>query len=420
MHTITFNYKHGIKNIHSIIILLISFTIANAQNGVGVNTTTPKSNFEVYGSFGQKVTTVSSNTTLDETYSLVICNNGASAISITLPDATACLGRIYTIKRNATSTANVTIAGTIDGITNLVLKFTNDAATLFSNGTNWSTKNSYMPQSSWNLAGNTATDPANDFIGTTDAQPFILKTSGVERLRVLSGGNIGIGVTAPTAYLHLMAGSTAAGTAPLKFTTQAAGLTAVEQGTMELIGNSLQFTQLLKRRGVAMTQSVRTSDYTLAASSGSTESAAIETAQHGANYLEIGKMEEIVLRGTVSQRSNANAKLTLRVRIGPPGSEATVQTVSTNATSLISANTPFELRVSATCRTIGATGTVQFNTIFWVDNILNTFDNAVLALNINTTVANNIIVTAQWGTDNDVANTITVNQARVLCIEPNR
>jgi trimeric autotransporter adhesin len=56
-------------------------------------------------------------------------------------------------------------------------------------------------------------------------------------------GNIGIGVVAPQAYLHIKAGATAAGTAPLKFTsTSAALLTTVEVGAMEYNGTSLFFT----------------------------------------------------------------------------------------------------------------------------------------------------------------------------------
>lgn len=58
------------------------------------------------------------------------------------------------------------------------------------------------------------------------------------------------------AQITLPAGTTTAGSAPLKLTTQTAGLTSVEQGAMELVGNSLQFTQLLKRRGVMMSQAV--------------------------------------------------------------------------------------------------------------------------------------------------------------------
>ena len=110
----------------------------------------------------------------------------------------------------------------------------------------------------------------------------------------------------------MMPGTTTANTAPLKFTTQAAGLTVVEQGAMELIGNSLQFTQLANRRGVAMTQGVVLAD--VSANNTVTETADLVTAEHGANYLEAGKCEVITLIGTLSQRSGASAQLKFRIK----------------------------------------------------------------------------------------------------------
>lgn len=116
---------------------LLLVPIVQAQNGVGINTTTPKSDFEVNGSFGQKVTTVTTSTTLDATHNVVVCNNGATAIDITLPAVAAITGRIYTIKRDASSTANVRIVGTIDGATNRNLHAAGEFVTLISNGTEW-------------------------------------------------------------------------------------------------------------------------------------------------------------------------------------------------------------------------------------------------------------------------------------------
>ena len=50
----------------------------------------------------------------------------------------------------------------------------------------------------WSLLGNAATNPLNDFIGTSDAQDFVFRTNNVERARILSGGNFGIGTNNPT------------------------------------------------------------------------------------------------------------------------------------------------------------------------------------------------------------------------------
>lgn len=199
--------------------------------------------------------------------------------------------------------------------------------------------------------------------------------------------------------------------APFKLTSQAAGLTSVEQGAVELVGNSLQFTQLLKRRGVAMSQSVLTADVTVANTT--SESAAIITAEHGANYLEVGKCEEIVLRGTLQQAAAGSGRLQVRVKYAG----STVQTIQTNVAT-IAANTPFEVRVSTTVRSTGATGTMQVNGVLWIDGIANSADAAAL-VTIDTTTAQDTTITFQW-TYASTSNTLTVNQGRVLCIEPNR
>lgn len=59
----------------------------------------------------------------------------------------------------------------------------------------------------WRLAGNTATDPSTNFIGTTDAQPVVLRTNNLEQMRVTSAGNIGIGSSNPNAKLTVVAPS---------------------------------------------------------------------------------------------------------------------------------------------------------------------------------------------------------------------
>ncbi|WP_292008813.1 cell wall anchor protein [Chryseobacterium sp.] len=46
---------------------------------------------------------------------------------------------------------------------------------------------------SWNITGNTATNPTTNFIGTSDAQDVVVKTNKIERLRIDKNGNIGIG-----------------------------------------------------------------------------------------------------------------------------------------------------------------------------------------------------------------------------------
>jgi hypothetical protein len=97
------------------------------------------------------------------------------------------------------------------------------------NGTSWTPAN---PNGLfWQLAGNSATTAStspigtavnNNFIGTTDANDFVLATNDLERMRIASGGNVGIGTTGPNAILTVSntAGSQLGGTsASTTFTT---------------------------------------------------------------------------------------------------------------------------------------------------------------------------------------------------------
>lgn len=45
---------------------------------------------------------------------------------------------------------------------------------------------------SWNLGGNSATNPNTDYLGTKDLQPLILKTNNQERLKIDSDGKVTI------------------------------------------------------------------------------------------------------------------------------------------------------------------------------------------------------------------------------------
>jgi hypothetical protein len=59
----------------------------------------------------------------------------------------------------------------------------------------------------WGLTGNAGTNPATQFIGTTDAQPLAFKTNNVETMRILSDGKVGIGTNAPERKLHIYNGN---------------------------------------------------------------------------------------------------------------------------------------------------------------------------------------------------------------------
>jgi hypothetical protein len=59
-------------------------------------------------------------------------------------------------------------------------------------------------QNAWSLTGNSGTTPSTNFIGTTDAQDWVIKTNNTERMRVTSAGNVGIGINNPSATFHAL------------------------------------------------------------------------------------------------------------------------------------------------------------------------------------------------------------------------
>ena len=104
----------------------------------------------------------------------------------------------------------------------------------------------------WSTTGNAGTTGTNNFIGTNDAQDFVLKTNAAERMRVLANGRVGVGLSAPTAALHLKAGTATAGTAPLKLTA-GTNLTTAEAGAVEFDGSNYYATSGTTRFTLAKT-----------------------------------------------------------------------------------------------------------------------------------------------------------------------
>ena len=84
------------------------------------------------------------------------------------------------------------------------------------------------------MIGIDASDIVNIF-GTGSGVEFKSNVSG-DLVRIQNSGNVGIGITSPTAYLHLKAGTATASTAPIKLTAGTL-LTTPELGTLEYTDN---------------------------------------------------------------------------------------------------------------------------------------------------------------------------------------
>ncbi|HKR06616.1 MAG TPA: bZIP transcription factor [Bacteroidia bacterium] len=57
---------------------------------------------------------------------------------------------------------------------------------------------------SWNLTGNAGTNPNTQFVGTTDAKDFKIRTNNTVRVFVKSNGSVGIGTSTPSVKLEVI------------------------------------------------------------------------------------------------------------------------------------------------------------------------------------------------------------------------
>ncbi len=116
------------------------FMIDASADAVGISTTTPKSTLDIQGSMGLNVTTITANTTLNQTHNVVLCNTGP--YDVDLPAAASNTGKVYYIKNiDATNRAAIYIDGnsseTIDGNLTFTLNSYNSAVRIVSDGAGW-------------------------------------------------------------------------------------------------------------------------------------------------------------------------------------------------------------------------------------------------------------------------------------------
>jgi len=133
-----------IKKLTLVTVFLLVTVFAKAQ--VGVGTTDPKSSFEVQGSMGYKVTTITSATTLTDDHHVILCNNGP--YTVTLPPASTSTGRVYKFKNIDETSDPFIIAGNgseviDDGAQWEVYPYRN-TITLLCDGTQWLVMESYI------------------------------------------------------------------------------------------------------------------------------------------------------------------------------------------------------------------------------------------------------------------------------------
>lgn len=108
---------------------------SNTGRKVGISATAPTSTLHVGGSLTLPITSTTASITLDERHHTLLVNN-SSAVTVTLPAASTCSGRVYIIVHQTANTCNISSYFAI----NLSAQTTvgsNTSITLQSDGTNW-------------------------------------------------------------------------------------------------------------------------------------------------------------------------------------------------------------------------------------------------------------------------------------------
>ena len=121
-----------------------SFYWLNTSTRLGIRNSSPTSTIHNGGSEAYSYLSINSNTTLDETHCVILAT---ASCTVTLPDATACAGRIYYLKLtggSSTLTISTTSSQQIDGsATSRTITTQYKGFQVISNGSGWSILSEY-------------------------------------------------------------------------------------------------------------------------------------------------------------------------------------------------------------------------------------------------------------------------------------
>ncbi len=174
-------------------------------------------------------------------------------------------------------------------------------------------------------SGSTSTNIINDV-----SNAITFQTGGSERARVDASGNLGVGVVSPTAALHLKAGTAAASTAPLKFTSGAL-MTTPEDGALEFDGTGLLLTTSGTRSRLALTSSPTfTGNVSL-----STNNSSAYVSTDASNALPLAANSGLNMNNTLGADGSGTF-----VKFGATNTAATNQKALIGAIATASGNTP--------------------------------------------------------------------------------
>jgi Bacterial Ig domain len=108
-----------------------------------------------------------------------------AALEVVSTNTGVLLPKLTTAQRNAIVSADLQ--------NGLLLYNTDSSAFQYYNGSSWNSVGSNIGNGGWGSSGNAGTNPATNFIGTTDTERLVFRTNDTARMTILANGSVGIG-----------------------------------------------------------------------------------------------------------------------------------------------------------------------------------------------------------------------------------
>ncbi|MGB3946742.1 MAG: hypothetical protein WBM13_02050, partial [Bacteroidia bacterium] len=176
---------------------------------VGIGTSSPAARLEVSGNSGSTIKIVDGNQAAGKVLTSDANGQGSwQPVGLGTTGATGATGVTGTTGATGSTgtTGSVGVTGTTGAVG--VTGTTGAVGTTGSTGSTGATgligPTGTDSGTNWKLTGNTGTVAGTNYIGTNDNVDFVVKTNNTEKMRVLSGGNVGIGTTAPGKILDVV------------------------------------------------------------------------------------------------------------------------------------------------------------------------------------------------------------------------